>query len=27
MQKAVELWDALEANRGEYDKIEPVKAA
>ena len=27
MQKAVELWDALEANRGEYEKIEPIKAA
>jgi addiction module HigA family antidote len=27
MQKAVDLWNALDANRKEYDKIEPVRAA
>ena len=27
MQKAVDLWDALDANCEEYDKIEPVRAA
>ena len=26
MQKAVDLWNSLDANREEYDKIEPVRA-
>lgn len=27
LQQAVEVWDALEANRKEYEKLKPVKAA
>ncbi len=27
LQKAVDLWEAFEANRREYEKIEPLKAA
>jgi addiction module HigA family antidote len=27
MQRAVDLWDALAANRRDYEKIEPLKIA
>ncbi len=27
LQQAVDVWDALEANRKEYEKLKPVKAA
>jgi addiction module HigA family antidote len=27
MQTAVDLWDTFEANRKEYEKIKPLKAA
>jgi len=27
MQQAVDLWDAAEANKAEYQKIKPLKVA
>ena len=27
MQKAVDIWDALEANRREYERIKPLQVA
>jgi addiction module HigA family antidote len=27
MQQAVDIWDTLEANKREYEKIKPVKVA
>ncbi len=27
LQQDVDLWDALQANKGEYERIRPLKAA
>jgi antitoxin HigA-1 len=27
LQQDVDLWDALQANKGEYERIKPLKAA
>lgn len=27
MQTALDLWDALEANQGQYERIKPLKVA